>query len=45
MMKKIKILSGLYENPIEIPIMRNNHFHLLRSLKIGAEQLVFIGNF
>ena len=33
--KNLKTASGIYGNPIEIPVIKNNQFRVLRSLKFG----------
>ena len=37
--KKLKKASGIYGNPIEIPIITNNQFRVLRSLTLGGHGL------
>ena len=36
--KKLKTTSGMYGDPIEIPINRKNWFHVLSSLKLGGNR-------
>ena len=33
--EKVNAASGIYANPIEIPIIRKNQFHVLWSLEFG----------
>ena len=41
--KKLMTASGVYGNSIDIPIVRKNQFHVLKSLKL--EKMVSFGNF
>ena len=40
--KKLKTSPEIYENSIEIPIIRKNQFLVLRSLKFGKKWLSLV---
>ena len=44
-MLKLKTVSVIYGNPIEISIVRDNHFRVLRSLKATAYKPIAFYNY